>query len=548
MKTAGASEREPLSALAARRIAPRCPRWIAFATVALLAAGCATLPPPGADYPKRTSYAIASAGTTALGRSIESAARAHPGLSGFRLLPAGAEALRARAELADAAQKSLDLQYFIIQNDVTGKLLMDAILRAADRGVRVRMLIDDTDDLGKNRQITALAAHPRIAIRIFNPYYSRGPFHLFRLGEFLIDRRLNYRMHNKVFIADNVAAILGGRNIGDEYFAASLHTDFADFDVLALGGIVPRISASFDSYWNSDLAIPVEALLADKPTQQRLEAYRAELEENRAASHASPHLPNLDVPGPVRALLDGHTAVVWAKAEVLYDSPDKIKIEEGEKAGPLLRKRLVKALDTVDHELLIVSPYLVPGEEGMRILERLRGRGVGVQIITNSLASTDIPAAYSGYEHYRVRMLEDGVKLYEVKPSPEAADNHGHSLKPSAGQFSLHAKVFVFDRKELFVGSMNFDYRSLKLNTEIGLLIGSPELARQAGARFDSIAQPANCYIPELGPPNAFGERRLTWRTEENGKPVVLGTEPSGDFARGLAASLLALLPLDDLL
>ena len=548
MKTTGTSAPEALTAVAARRMAsPRWRSWIAFATVVLLGASCATLPPPGADYPKQASYAFARPGTSALGRSIESAARAHPGLSGFRLLPAGAQALRARAELADAAQKSLDLQYFIIQNDVTGKLLMDAILRAADRGVRVRMLIDDTDDLGKNKQISALAAHPGIAIRIFNPYYSRGPFNLFRVGEFLIDRRLNYRMHNKVFIADNVAAVLGGRNIGDEYFAASLHTDFADFDVLALGGIVPRISASFDSYWNSDLAIPVQALLPNRPTEQVLQAYRAELEQNRAESHASMRLPALYASDPVHALLDG-SSVVWARGDVLYDSPDKIKVEAGEKAGPLLRERLVKALGTVDHELLIVSPYLVPGEEGMRILERLRARGVGVQIITNSLASTDIPAAYSGYIHYRVRLLEDGVKLYEVKPSPEATDDHGHSLKPSAGQFSLHAKVFVFDRKELFVGSMNFDYRSLKLNTEIGLLIHSPELARQAGARFDAIAQPANCYIPELGPPNVFGERGLTWRTEENGKPVVLAAEPSGDLARGVTASLLALLPLDDLL
>jgi putative cardiolipin synthase len=547
MKTPGTSEREALTAISARRRPSRCLRRILFATAALLVASCATLPPPGADYPKQASYAIDRPGTTALGRSIESAARTHPGLSGFRLLPAGAEALRARAQLADAAQKSLDLQYFVIQNDVTGKLLMDAILRAADRGVRVRMLIDDNEDIGKNKQIAALAAHPRIAIRIFNPYYSRGVFNVFRWGEFLIDQRLNYRMHNKVFIADNAAAVLGGRNIGDEYFAASLHTDFADFDVLALGGIVPRISASFDSYWNSDLAIPVQALLTDKPTEQALQTYREQLEQNRAESHASLRLPALYASDPVRALLDGRT-VVWSKAEVLYDSPDKIKVEAGEKAGPLLRKRLETALGQVDRELLIVSPYLVPGEDGMRILERLRSRGVGVQIVTNSLASTDIPAAYSGYVHYRTRLLEDGVKLYEVKPEPEAADDHGHSLKPSAGQFSLHAKVFVFDRKQLFVGSMNFDYRSLKLNTEIGLLIDSPELARQAGARFDAIAQPANCYIPELSPPNAFGERRVTWRTEEGGKPVALSSEPSGDLARGVTASLLTLLPLDNLL
>ncbi len=519
------------------------------AAVALVAASCATLPPPGADYPRQASHAIDHPEATNLGRRIDAAARTHPGLSGFRLLPAGAEGLRARAELAEAAQRSLDLQYFIIQNDVTGKLLIDAVVQAADRGVRVRMLIDDTDDLARDKRIIALAAHPRIEIRIFNPYYSRGVFDVLRWGEFLVDRRLNYRMHNKVFIADNAAAVLGGRNIGDEYFAASSHIDFADFDVLALGPIVRRISTTFDKYWKSELAIPVQALLATKPSDGALQAYRAELEQNKRNPRTDTRLPNLDVADPLRALLDGDGAAVWAKADVLYDHPDKVKVEAGEKSGPLLRERLAEALGKVDHELLIVSPYLVPADDGMRLIEQLRARGVRVRIITNSLASTDVPAVHAGYQHYRTRLLEDGVELYEVRPAPEAGDDHGHSLKaPSSGQFALHAKVFVLDRQRLFVGSMNFDYRSMRLNTEVGLLIDSAALARQAGARFDAIAQPANCYIPHLGPPDAFGHRPLMWRTEENGKTVELATEPMGTLARGLQASLLTLLPLDDLL
>jgi putative cardiolipin synthase len=524
-------------------------RALAGAAIALLVAGCATLQPPGADYPKRPSQAFDHPEATALGRRIDATARAHPGLSGFRLLPRAAQGLKVRAQLAEAAQKSLDLQYFIIQNDVTGKLLMDTILRAADRGVRVRMLIDDTDDIGKNKQIAALAAHRGIEIRIFNPYYSRGPFNLLRWGEFLVDQRLNYRMHNKVFIADDAAAVIGGRNIGDEYFAASASTDFADFDVLALGEIVPRISKSFDKYWNNDLAIPVQALLAAKPTAASLEAYRQELEQNRRAPQTDARLPRLDVGDPVRALTAGDGPLVWAKAEVLYDNPDKGKVEAGEKPGILLRDRLAQALDKVEHELLVVSPYLVPAADGMRLLESLRSRGVQVRIATNSLASTDVPAVHAGYEHYRKAMLEDGVQLYEVRPVPGAADDHGHSLKaPSSGQFALHAKVFILDRRRVFVGSMNFDYRSMRLNTEIGLLIDSPDLARQAGERFDAIAQPANCYIPRLGPPNAWGERKLTWRTEENGKPVELAKEPSGDLKRELEASILTLLPIDDLL
>ena len=536
--------------------APRAPcgqssihaRWIVTAAVALLAA-CATLPPPGANYPKEASHAIEKPESTPLGGEIDKAAQRHPELSAFRLLPVGAEGLKARAELAEAAQRSLDLQYFIIQNDVTGKLLMDAVLRAADRGVRVRMLIDDTDDVGNNKQVIALAAHPKIEIRIFNPFYTRGPFNVLRWSEYLVDRRLNYRMHNKVFVADNAAAVIGGRNIGDEYFAApNPRIEFADFDVLALGPIARRISRTFDSYWNSDLAIPAQALLGIRPTEAALQAYRADLEQNRREHASDMNLPKLAVADPIHGLLDGDGALVWAKADVLYDNPDKIKVEAGEKRGPLLRRRLVQAIDSVNQEILIVSPYLVPGDEGMAIVQGLRSKGVTVRIITNSLASTDIPAVHSGYVHYRARLLEDGVELYEVRPSPEATDDRGHNLKPSEGQFALHAKVFVFDRKQLFVGSMNFDYRSLKLNTEIGVLIDSPELAQQAAKRFDAIAQPANCYIPHLGPPDAAGHRDVTWRTEENGKMVELATEPAGNLSRSLQANLLSLLPLDDLL
>ena len=520
-------------------------RWFATAVVGLAIAGCATL--PGSNYPKQSSTAFDQPGSTALGRQIDAVARTHPDLSGFRLLVAGEDGFRARAQLAEAAQKSLDLQYFIVKNDVTGKLLVDAVLRAADRGVRVRMLIDDTDDLARNREIIAIAAHPGIEIRIFNPYYARAPFDLLRYGEFLIDRRLNYRMHNKVFVADNAAAIIGGRNIGDEYFAASEHSDRADFDVLAVGEIVRRISSTFDAFWNSELAIPAQALLAAKPGPEALQAYRAELEQNRKNPQTRVKVPRVEEPDPAKALLQGDGPLVWAKADVLYDNPDKGKIVSDEKQGPLLRKRLAEELGQVQSELLIVSPYLVPADQGMRLVEKLRARGVRLRIVTNSLASTDLPVAHAGYQHYRTRLLDDGVELYEVKAFPEAGDGDGRSLSPSSGQLELHAKLFVFDRQRLFVGSMNFDYRSLRVNTEIGLLIDSPALAREAGAHVDAMTQPANAYHVQLGPPDAFGNRPLTWRTEENGKTVELTTEP-GSIGRRIQASLFTLLPIDDLL
>jgi putative cardiolipin synthase len=525
-------------------------RWFAAAIVALLLmAGCATL--PGADYPKQASNALAQPATTRLGRQLDALSREHPETSGFRLLPQGRDSLRGRIELAETAERTLDLQYFIIQNDSSGKVLMNAVLHAADRGTRVRMLVDGYEGLTRDPQIAALAAQPNIEIRVFNPYRLGGPLKVFRNAEFLLfASRLNSRMHNKLFIADNAAAVIGGRNIGDEYFQASTELERADFDVLAIGPVVNELSRSFDAYWNSDMAIPIQALLLVKPSAEVLDRYRADLAQNEITARASTTLRTLDKPGPLAGVIADKGALTWARAEVLSDDPQKRKIEDGKEDGQLLRHRLEAALNTVTAEIRILSPYLVPGDDGMRLLESLRARGVRVRILTNSLAATDMPIAHVGYRHYRTRMLGDGVELYEVRPvlgDPTTSD--GEKLKSSrTGQFAIHGKVFVLDQQRLFLGSMNFDYRSLRLNTEVGLLIDSPELARQVAQRFDAIAQPANCYIPQLGAPDASGKRQLTWRTEENGKNTELTAEPMGDILRGIQTELLSLLPIDDLL
>jgi len=517
--------------------------------IAALLGACATI--PGADYPRQPSAAYTKPETTRLGRDLQPVLSRHPDVSGFRLLVQGTDSLRMRLDLANTAERTLDLQYFIIQNDTTGKLLIQSILRAADRNVRVRMLVDDADDLQRDRQIAALAAHPQIEIRVFNPFYTRGMLDVMRYAEFVVSgQRVNYRMHNKTFVADNAAAVLGGRNIGDEYFQASERTEFGDFDVLAVGPLVREISASFDDYWNSGLAIPIQALLAVKPSSDALQRYRDEIGENRAQLGESPYARELAKAKSLKGTIADSRALVWAHAALLYDSPDKSKVESGEEDGSLLRRRLGEAVRGVKSELLIVSPYLVPGDGGMRLLEGLRDRGVRVRILTNSLASTDMPIVHAGYRHYRTRLLEDGVELYEVRPSLGNPGGGGSSLKsPSSGQFALHAKVFVLDRTRIFVGSMNFDRRSLKLNTEVGLLIDSPELARQVVSRFDAIAQPANCYVPTLAAASdVSGARSVMWRTEENGESVEIAAEPSGDLLRGLKVDLMTLMPIDDLL
>lgn len=516
--------------------------------LAVLVAACATV--PGGNYPKHASTALAPSEDTPLGEKLDPLAKEHPGTSGFALLPQGADGLRARIELADAAHRTLDLQYFIIQNDSTGKLVMNAVLRAADRGTRVRMLVDDYEDLARDKQIAALAAHPGIEIRIFNPYFLRGPLDVLRDAEWLLFAyRLNSRMHNKLFIADNAAAVVGGRNIGDEYFQASPERERGDFDVVAVGPVVKDLSHSFDTYWNSELAIPIQALLLVKPGPDALDKYRAELAKNASAAETSKMIPRLDRPGPLAPVIAGDGSLTWAKAEVLYDNPEKTKVEDGKQPGALLRHRLEDALKDVKTDVRVVSPYLVPGDEGMRLIENLRSRNIRVRILTNSLAATDMPIAHVGYSHFRVRMLEDGVELYEVRPFlGDPGSGHERLKSRHTDQFALHAKVFVLDEQRLFLGSMNFDYRSLRLNTEIGLLIESPELARKVSERFDAMTQPANSYIPTLSAPDALGKRQLIWKTEEGGKPVELTYEPSGDLLRGLQANLLSLLPIDDLL
>jgi len=520
-----------------------------FLLIGALVAACATL--PGADYPKQPSAALVQPENTRLGRQLSAEVRKHPGVSGFRLLVQGTDSLRTRLDLVSAAERTLDLQYFTVQSDTTGQLLINSVLHAADRGVRVRLLIDDTDDVERDRQVKALAAHPRIELRVFNPFYTRGVLDLLRYAEFIVaGQRLNYRMHNKVFIVDNAAAVVGGRNVGDEYFQASARTEFGDFDVLAVGPLVQQISTNFDEYWNSALAIPIQALIGGKPSSDALEQYRAELDKNQTAPETAAYLSNLVTTNPARPLVARDRPFIWARAELLYDSPQKAKVQDGEEDGSLLRRRLGEAVRSVRSEVLIVSPYLVPGDGGMRLLASLRKRDVRVRILTNSLASTDMPIVHAGYRHYRARMLEDGIELYEVRPvlgKPEASGGSG--LKsPSAGQFALHAKVFVLDRERLFIGSMNFDRRSLRLNTEIGVLIESPQLAREVVARFDAIAQPANCYIPTLGSSETAGDRPITWRTEEQGQTVETAIEPAGDPLRAIKVQLLTLLPIDDLL
>jgi cardiolipin synthase C len=359
--------------------------------------------------------------------------------------------------------------------------------------------------------------------------------------------RLNHRMHNKLFIVDNSLAIAGGRNLGDPYFESGKDLQFGDYDVVALGPAVRALSHSFDAYWNSALAVTVEGLFGAAPAASALPDFERDLALHRTEMRGS-DLERRSASGqPFKSLLAGTGSLVWANAEVIYDSPDKADVESGYAPGTLMRRKLIEASKDANSELIVVSPYFVPGEPGVRMLTSLRQRGVRVRVLTNSLASTDEPIVHSGYQRYRVPLLEEGVEISEVKPLPGKPQAGSELKNASGGQFALHAKVFVIDRKRIFIGSANFDRRSFHLNTEVGLLIDSPELARQVVERFDAIAQPANSYVLSLAAePGAL--KRLTWRSEDDGRAVETTVEPGNDRVRELKVDLLSLLPLDELL
>jgi putative cardiolipin synthase len=539
-----------LATVMPRRLARLSGRLSVVLLVLLFAclSGCASLP-PGSGYPRTASSALAHPDSTRLGRQFADAAHAHPGTSGFRIIPVGADGFLIRMQMINAAERTLDLQYFIFRSDNTGRLLTDAVLRAADRGVRVRVLIDDGETVPGDERIAMLAAHPSIEVRIFNPFAYRGHSKLLRGIEYAFNAsRLDYRMHNKLLVVDNAVALIGGRNIGDQYFQIDPASQFADDDVFAAGPVVPQLSASFDQFWNDPLSIPVAALTGKPPSAAALASYRASLTAHREQAKADriDYAKRVGSGEPFDAIRSGRLPLVWARTQLVYDSPDKKKVEKGEMVGRLMHHAVADAARAVQSELLMITPYLIPGREGMQLISALRARNVKVSVLTNSLESSTVPLAQAGYMHYRIPLLEQGVEIHEIRSLLGNTRGSGQSAAISRyGNYSLHAKLFVFDRKRVFIGSMNFDQRSMHLNTEIGLIIDSPELAQQVARRFEAMTQPANAYALALHAAPAGGEPRLVWRTEEDGEAVTYTTEPARNAWQRIKVDLLSLLPLD---
>ena len=524
-------------------------RLLAFIAVAAFVSGCATLP-PGSSYPKTESSALAQPEQTRLGRQFADAARRNPGVSGFRMLALGVDGFLARVQMIDAAERTLDLQYFIFRTDETGKLLAAAVLRAADRGVRVRLMLDDGETKPGDEQMAALDAHPQIEIRVYNPFAYRGSSLFLRGLEFSFNSaRLDYRMHNKLMVVDNSIALVGGRNVGDQYFQIDPESQYADDDVFAAGPMVQRLSATFDEFWNCALAIPARALTKGMTSEAALAKYREVLTAHRQQVKADgmDYSTRIASGEPLASILSGKLPLIWARAQLVYDSPDKKSVDKGEMVGRLMHKPVAAAVADVQSELLMISPYLIPGDEGMQLFAELRKRNVTVRILTSSLEATTVILAQAGYMKYRVPLLEMGAELYEIRSLLGNSRGSGQTANISRfGNYSLHAKLFVLDRQRLFVGSMNFDQRSMHLNTEIGLIIDSPELAQQAARRFEAMVSPPNSYQVLLQPRDGGRSPELVWRTQEQGKLVDYDREPARNNAQRLQVKLLRLVAIDE--
>jgi putative cardiolipin synthase len=542
----------PLVALnRGRRSLPQFGGLVAVALAILLAA-CSSVPARFND-PKSSSVALAHPEDTRLGAQFGSAARQRDGESAFRIISVGVDGFLARVQMIDAAQMTLDLQYFIFRGDETGRLLTGALIRAADRGVRVRVLIDDGDTVVGDEQIIALDAHPNVEIRIFNPFVYRGHSSLRRTLEFLFNSsRLDYRMHNKLLIVDNAVALIGGRNIGNQYFQMDPDSQFADDDVFAAGPIAMQLSATFDEFWKSRFAVPAAALNRSQRSGGALAERR-----RRAGERSERHLEPLQTDGvdyvarmatgePYAGIISGRLPLVWAQAQVISDSPDKKNVDRGELPGRLMAQQVLTAAGAAQSELLMVTPYLVPAADELNAVQDLRRRGIRVSILTNSLKSSTDLLAQSGYVKFRVGLLKDGVELYEIRSLLGSTRGSGETALVSRyGNYGLHAKLLVFDRKRLFIGSMNFDQRSKHLNTEIGLLIDSPELAQQTVTRFDRMVQPDNVYALAWHESTAGESAHLVWATREAGKAVEYKQEPARSSWQRFDLRFLSWLPLD---
>jgi putative cardiolipin synthase len=537
-------------------------------------AGCTSLPD---KVERQASKAQGAAIDTPLGR-IAKASTVDPEQSGFRLMPTGQYALQARIELARRAQRTLDVQYYQIHDDRTGRYLLRTLRDASERGVRVRLIIDDLYTSGMDPLLLGLDAYPNVEVRLFNPFPAgRQNF----LTRFVVNwrdfDRVHRRMHNKLFIADGVMAVAGGRNIADEYFMASAGANFIDLDTFVIGSILPRLGQLFDEYWNSDRVLPMRAIVKTDVSDEDLrrdferrtaaeavvitrvtalpsEASSGEVVEVVGMTEGTPE-PELPPPndvlgyGPIVTELDaGKVGLIWADAQAYADAPDKVIGRVSTySAVPIddvdsVRYNVVEMMRRARKEVVITSPYLIPGQDGIDTFRTsIERHGVKYTLVTNSLAATDEPVVHTGYRRYRPEMLKLGMNLYELSPERVSRSLRLGRFSTSIGR--LHAKSAVVDGERVFIGSLNFDPRSDRHNTEMGLFIQSPALAQQV-LKLVGVIRQQGAYKVAL---SADG-KQLVWTTTGPGGQEQVVEEPETDTWTRIMLEVLSVIAPEGLL
>lgn len=506
-------------------------RWARIAAVVISVAACA---PMQVKEPRIFDAALPPATEGPIADAV-AAIGLREGETSYRLTQSNSDALALQIRSAQLARVSLDLKYYMWLNDVSGRLLASELLRAADRGVRVRVLLDDTYARTLDSSLAALDSHPNLELRYYNPYRTRGSkvgnVFEFVLGGF----RLNHRMHNKAWITDGLLAIVGGRNVGDEYFGLNEEFDFRDLGVLLAGHAVLAASADFDRYWNSPIVIPLSAIprRGGGPT---LEQAQQALEQERTAAMASPEFaPVLAAQDLVVEVRTRQSRLVSDRSRVINDPPDKWQRRSEQMIG--VAADLRAAIDTAEHEVILVSPYFIPGREGMDWLRGLRERGVRVRVLTNSLNATDVPAVHGAYARYRHRLLRAGVEVHELKHSSRL--RHRTSFRGSS-RASLHTKAVIVDGRVAFVGSFNLDPRSTWINTEMGALIDDARFGELVRANIERSLTPDHSYQLSLE------GKRLVWTDTQDGQPRRQFREPTSSWSRSFAAFLGRVLPVEE--
>jgi len=517
--------------------------------MALLSA-CAQLPTHLKSEP---SYTITDTENTALGKISKKELGESVNKSKMILLSDGVDAFVARASLLLAAEKTIDVQYYIWHADLVGKLLFNGLIAAAERGVRVRVLLDDMPvDSETESVLYALDQHKNIQVRLFNPFATRD----FRYVTYLVSpNRINHRMHNKSFTVDGQHTIIGGRNIGNEYFSAHKSSNFKDIDVIAIGPVVKKIGSQFDLYWNSEVVYPVTAFDHNKATEENLQRVKKDLHEFVVSKKNSDYHLDIQDSELYRGIKKGglpesdNFKSYFGEVHVVYDDPEKGLGKSQEEVTYL--KSLIKLyVEKVDKTFELISPYFVPGDEGVKYLTAMVEKGIKVRVVTNSLSSTDGLMAQSGYSRRRYDLLAGGVELYELKTNVKTRVSKS-LRRGSKAKSALHAKTYIFDREQVFIGSFNFDPRSSNINSEVGVVYDVPVMAnRIATAVFDRSINDSS-YSVKLADKDIDVEDieiekgEVYWIETKNNKPILHANEPQTGFWRRFGQGFLSIMPIE---